>query len=92
MTRGYWKCKNCGYTLETHISFFIKRCPECKAEYELLGNLLNFHVCHDIPIFRVKGEDFSEFLTNHYYLIVRSSKKPLIRCINKDFYNYFSTF
>jgi len=90
MTKGYWKCKICNYVIEIHISSFIKKCPKCGTEYELLGYLCNFHVYHDIPIFKIKDENFSNYLTNHYYLIIRCNQTPIIQCINEDFYTYLS--
>ncbi len=88
MTRGYWKCVYCGFGREIHISIFIKLCPQCKGEYELLGYLKNYHICHKMPLFKPKEAPYSKCLTNGYFFLARSNKNLIFECINEGYFQF----
>jgi len=88
MTRGFWKCKKCNYTRKIFIEDFISSCSECGAEYELLAYLVNFHVTHILPIFKLKTDDYSKAKTNGYSLLARGEGELIYECVDEGFYKF----
>lgn len=33
----------------------VLKCSKCGAEHEVIGEIKNLHICHSIPIWRLKG-------------------------------------
>lgn len=56
MTPGIWICEVCGHKEEVPIFSVITKCPECKAEYEIV-EYIHPHIAHSVAIMRLKGTD-----------------------------------
>lgn len=55
MSYGSWKCQKCGYSTMCLIYWPPEKCPECKAEYEIIKWIHGAHIAHTIPVQRLKG-------------------------------------
>lgn len=88
MTEGIFRCSKCNFEKRIHISEFVSECPECHAKYELLATLFGYHVCHDIPLYRLENDPFEKYRMNGFLALARGNGPLHFVCYNQGFVDF----
>jgi hypothetical protein len=88
MTQGFFNCLRCNFKKTIYISEFVPECPQCHAKYELLATLYGYHICHDIPLYRLENDPFEKHRMNGIIALARGSGPLHFVCYNQDFFKF----
>ena len=84
-----WACQKCMYMIDSvPTDVFVKKCPRCGTEYEVLGEVRGYHVAHVLLMYRMKGRPLSTVRTNAGFAFDACAKKPVLICYTEEFYEF----
>ena len=70
------------------ISKFVDKCPQCNTQYELLATVTDWHIIHDVPLFRKVGDPLSKNRPNGFMAFATSGRPPNFLCYSNEFMQY----